>query len=93
MPRTLEWTGPPVRLFHILDRSHPVRPARVVIATLLAIVGAVWTLQGIGVIGGSAMSGTLFWAGAGIALIVGAGTVLAAELRRRGPGSGSGSDG
>jgi len=68
-----------------------VRPARVVIAILLAIVGAVWTLQGIGVIGGSAMSGTLFWAGAGIALIVGAGAVLAAELRRRGPGSGSGS--
>ena len=60
-----------------------MRPARVVIAILLALVGAVWTLQGLGVIGGSAMSGTLFWAGAGIALIVGAGAVLAAELRRR----------
>ena len=71
-----------------------MRPARVVIALLLAVVGAVWTLQGLGVIGGSAMSGTLFWAGAGIALIVGAGAVLAAELRRRGgSGSGSGSDG
>ena len=84
-----------------------MRPARVVIAILLALVGAVWALQGLGVIGGSAMSGTLFWAGAGIAIIVGAGVVLAAELRRRdgtgpagwpgpdggGSGSGSGSGG
>ncbi len=79
-----------------------MRPARVVIAVLLALVGAVWTLQGLGVIAGSAMSGTLFWAVAGVAVIVGAGVVLAAELRRReggganakGPGSdGAGSDG
>jgi hypothetical protein len=68
-----------------------MRPARLVIAILLALVGAVWTLQGLGVIAGSAMSGTLFWAGAGIAVIVGAGTVLAAELRRR-DRTGSGSD-
>lgn len=78
-----------------------MRPARVVIAVLLALVGAVWALQGLGAIGGSAMSGTLFWAGAGIAVIIGAAAVLAAELRRRdgtrsgpdgdGPGSGSGS--
>ena len=68
-----------------------MRPARVVIAVLLALVGAVWTLQGLGVIGGSAMSGTLFWAAAGMAVIVGAGVVLAAELRRRGAG-GSGPD-
>jgi hypothetical protein len=70
-----------------------VRPARVVIAIVLALVGAVWALQGLGVIGGSAMSGTLFWAGAGIAIIIGAGVVLAAEIRRRdgtGPGPGSG---
>ena len=74
-----------------------MRPARVVIAILLALVGAVWTLQGLGVIGGTGMSGTLFWAGAGIAIIVGAGVVLATELRRRdgtdpGP-DGSGPDG
>ena len=68
-----------------------MRPARVVIAILLALVGAVWTLQGLGVIGGTGMSGTLFWAGAGIAIIIGAGVVLAAELRRRdGTGSGPG---
>jgi hypothetical protein len=68
-----------------------VRPARVVIAALLALVGAVWTLQGLGVMGGSAMSGTLFWAGAGIAVIVGAAAVLALEIRRGRSGSGSGS--
>lgn len=68
-----------------------MRPARVVIAVLLALVGAAWTLQGLGVIGGSAMSGTLFWAGAGIALIVGAAAVVAAELRRR-DGAGPGPD-
>ena len=60
-----------------------MRPARVVIAILLALVGAVWTLQGLGVIGGSAMSGTLFWAVVGVALIIGARAVVAAELRRR----------
>src|SRR4029079_18398036 len=86
-----------------VDRSRPARPARVVIAVTRAVVGAVWTLQGLGIIAGSAMSGTLFWAVAGIAVIVGAGLVLAAELRRRGgtgagpggagPGSGSGSGG
>ena len=38
------------------------------------------------------MSGTLFWAGAGIAIIVGAGVVLATELRRR-DGTGPGPDG
>ena len=70
-----------------------MRPARVVIAVLLALVGAVWTLQGLGVMGGSAMSGTLFWAGAGIAVIVGAAAVLAVEIRRGGSGSGSGSGG
>jgi hypothetical protein len=73
-----------------------VRPARVVIAILLALVGAVWTLQGLGVIGGSAMSGTLFWAAAGIAVIIGAGAVLANEARRRngaGPGADNGESG
>ena len=69
-----------------------MRPARVVIAILLALVGAVWTLQGLGILGGSAMSGTLFWAGAGIAVIVGAGAVLANEARRRN-GTGPGADG
>jgi hypothetical protein len=68
-----------------------VRPARVVVAVLLAVVGAVWTLQGLGVIGGTAMSGTVFWAGAGIAIIVGAAAVLGVEIRRGRSGAGPGS--
>ena len=69
-----------------------MRPARVVVAILLALVGGVWALQGLGLIGGTAMSGTLFWTAAGLAIIVGAGAVLANELRRR-DGTGPGPDG
>src|SRR6187402_1791683 len=80
MARTLGWNGRmPVCRPPALRSEPAVRPARVVIAVLLALVGAAWTLQGLGVIGGSAMSGTLFWAGAGIVIIIGAGAVLAAE--------------
>ena len=39
-----------------------MRPARLAIAFLLALVGIVWIGQGIGVIGGSFMTGSLVWA-------------------------------
>jgi hypothetical protein len=51
--------------------------------TLIALLGVIFTLQGVGAIGGSAMSGVTFWAVAGpvIALV---GLVTAAiGLRRR----------
>jgi hypothetical protein len=51
---------------------------RVGIGTLVALMGALWTLQGLGYIGGSVMSGSTTWAiigpivaVAGIALAVG----------------------
>jgi hypothetical protein len=50
---------------------------------LIALLGVIFTLQGVGAIGGSAMSGVTFWAVAGpvIALV---GLVMAAVgLRRR----------
>jgi hypothetical protein len=50
---------------------------------LIALLGVIFTLQGVGAIGGSAMSGVTFWAVAGpvIALV---GLVTAAiGLRRR----------
>jgi hypothetical protein len=53
------------------------------VGALIALVGIVFMLQGLGAIGGSAMSGSTFWAVAGpvIALV---GLVLAgAGLRRR----------
>jgi len=42
---------------------------------LLALVGAVWTLQGLNVLGGSAMSGSPVWATIGPVVVI-AGVVL-----------------
>jgi hypothetical protein len=45
---------------------------RALLAVLLILVGAVWTLQGLDLLGGSAMSGVTLWAIVGpIVLIVG----------------------
>jgi hypothetical protein len=55
----------------------------IVAGALIAIAGVVFTLQGLGDIGGSAMSGVTFWAVAG-PLIALAGLALAGlGLRRR----------
>ncbi|MEV6156130.1 hypothetical protein AB0L53_37885 [Nonomuraea sp. NPDC052129] len=44
-----------------------------VLGVLLVLMGALWTLQGLGVVGGSVMSGVTLWAIIGpIVLIVGA---------------------
>ena len=49
----------------------------------VALAGIVFTLQGVGVIGGSAMSGDTFWAVAGPVIVL-AGLILAVVgLRRR----------
>jgi len=46
---------------------------RILVAIVVALVGAVWVAQGLGVpIGGGFMVGDPFWAYAGIALMVGA---------------------
>lgn len=44
---------------------------------LLTLAGVVFTLQGVGVLGGSVMSGVTFWAVAGPVIVL-AGVVLAA---------------
>lgn len=50
---------------------------------LLALVGAVWTLQGANVLGGSFMSGSSMWLVIGlVCLVVGAALAVVA-LRRR----------
>jgi hypothetical protein len=56
---------------------------RIVIAglgALLVLVGAVWTLQGVGVLGGSAMSGHARWAILGPVVAL-AGVVLLQYVR------------
>ena len=53
------------------------------VGTLIALAGIVFTLQGVGAIGGSAMSGDTFWAVVGPVIVL-AGLILAVVgLRRR----------
>jgi hypothetical protein len=63
-------------------KEPPVRPSRIAIAVLLDLVGIVWLLQGLGVIGGSVMSGDPVWAVIGGALLVLSSVVLVREARR-----------
>lgn len=54
---------------------------------VIALVGVVWTLQGLGYIGGSVMSGVTLWAVIGpVVFLAGAGVALVG-LRARGPTS------
>jgi hypothetical protein len=59
----------------------------IVIGVLLVLVGGLWTLQGLDVLGGSAMSGVTLWAVIGPVVAL-AGLVLALvgarQLRRTG---------
>ena len=59
-----------------------MRPARLAIAALLALVGVVWIGQGLGLIGGSFMSGSPVWAIVGAVLVAVAVVLLAVERRR-----------
>jgi hypothetical protein len=45
------------------------------IGAVMVVIGAVWFLQGIGILPGSVMSGQSFWAYAGAVLVI-AGAVL-----------------
>lgn len=60
--------------------------ALLLIAVVLTLVGAVWSLQGLGVITGSPMTGQGLWLGIGLVLVVAgplAGAAGARLLRRR----------
>ena len=51
----------------------PQRVVLLVVGALLIAMGALWTLQGIGVVGGSVMSGVTMWAIIGpVVAVVGA---------------------
>jgi predicted phage tail protein len=43
---------------------------RLVVGVVLVLVGAVWFLQGIDVLGGSSMTGNAFWAFVGAPMVV-----------------------
>ena len=53
-----------------------------VVGVLLVLLGAVWALQGVGVIGGSAMTGSTMWLVIGLVLVV---VGVALVTRRRTP--------
>ena len=54
-----------------------------VLGTVVALLGLLFTLQGVGLIRGSAMSGTTFWSVAGPVIIVIGVALVALGLRRR----------
>jgi hypothetical protein len=60
------------------------RPSVVIAGVLLVVVGAVWTLQGLGYLPGSVMSGVTFWAVVGpVVAVVGLVLVARGWPRRR----------
>jgi hypothetical protein len=60
-----------------------IRGLLLVVGVLLLVAGTIFALQGFGVLGGSVMSGSSFWAAAGPVIgIIGA-ALLATGLRRR----------
>jgi hypothetical protein len=54
----------------------------VTLGALLAVAGTVFALQGFGVLGGSTMSGSHFWAAAGPVIAIAGLVILAAGVRR-----------
>jgi len=59
------------------------RPVRVIVGVLVLLVGALGTLQGLGYVGGSAMSGNTLWAVIGpIVAVAGLGLALSRPRRR-----------
>ena len=53
------------------------------IGVVVAVVGAVFTLQGVGVLGGSFMSGSATWAVIGIVMVVAGLTLYGRATRTR----------
>lgn len=63
-------------------RRNVLRGMLITVGALLAIAGTVFALQGFGVLGGSSMSGSHFWAAAGPVIAIAGLLILAAGARR-----------
>ena len=55
----------------------------VVVGIVLILLGGLWMLQGVGILGGSVMTGQTFWAIVGLILLIGGIVLCAFGLRRR----------
>jgi hypothetical protein len=58
------------------------RSTLIVIGAVLVVFGAVWFLQGVGVLGGSGMSGKTLWAVVGAIVALVGGAIAVAGSRR-----------
>jgi hypothetical protein len=58
------------------------RPVTLVIGGILVVIGLIWFFQGIGVLGGSVMSGVVLWAVIGPIVAI-AGVALIMRGRRK----------
>lgn len=59
-----------------------IRGMLMTVGALLTIAGTVFALQGFGVLGGSSMSGSHFWAAAGPVIAIAGLVLLATGVRR-----------
>jgi hypothetical protein len=55
----------------------------IVIGVLVALTGVVWTLQGLGYVGGSFMSSSTMWAVIGLVVLVAGLAIVVVALRGR----------
>lgn len=61
-----------------------MRRVMIGIGVVLMLLGGLWILQGVGILGGSVMTGQMFWANVGTILLI-VGIVLSALGLRRKP--------
>jgi hypothetical protein len=59
-----------------------LRYVLLIVGGLMVLVGAVWLLQGVGILPGSFMTGQLFWAMVGAIFLVVGGLLVFAGLRQ-----------
>jgi hypothetical protein len=68
----------------VREKGHQMKQlALAVLGALIALAGAVWTLQGLGYIGGSFMSGATLWAVIGPIVLVAGLAIIYLALRGR----------
>jgi glucose dehydrogenase len=58
-----------------------MRTSPLLVALFLALLGLVWIGQGVGLVGGSFMTGSPFWAAVGLVLVAVAAAILVRERR------------